>query len=153
MSTPRRSRLAVRLRAYARQLVCAVGLLFIGVPGARALGSHSVSPVVAAQVPRATAAAHTSKASAAAQKGTVVSGTVSGSDQGFLKGALLVLDGSGRRETHTDADGRFTFVDVTRGQYRFAVSAEGYLPLEQRMEVGTASVSLDVVLLHIPGLP
>ena len=89
---------------------------------------------------------------ASASAGVVVSGTVSGSDQGFLTGATVVLDGTQRRETHTDADGRFTFVDVPRGRHRFVASAEGYLPMDRPMDVGDASVSLDVVLLRLPGL-
>lgn len=88
----------------------------------------------------------------AALAGAVVSGTVSGSDQGFLSGASVVLDGSQHRETHTDADGRFTFVDVPRGRHRFVASADGYLPMDRNMDVGDASVSVDVVLLRLPGL-
>ncbi|MFN7981935.1 MAG: carboxypeptidase-like regulatory domain-containing protein [Vicinamibacterales bacterium] len=91
--------------------------------------------------------------SLAAAAGTVVSGTVSGSDQGPLKGASISLDGSGKRETVTDADGRFTFADVPAGQYRFRALAEGYLPADQTMQVGTASISVDVVLLKLPGVP
>ena len=87
-----------------------------------------------------------------AAAGVVVSGTVSGSDQGFLTGALVVLDGANRRETHTDADGRFTFVDVPRGTHRFVASADGYLPMDRPIEIGDVSVSLDVVLLRLPGL-
>ena len=89
---------------------------------------------------------------AAAAAGVVVSGTISGSDQGFLTGALVVLDGPARRETHSDADGRFTFVDVSRGRHRFVASADGYLPMDRPMDVGDVSVSLDVVLLRLPGL-
>ncbi|HUR33888.1 MAG TPA: carboxypeptidase regulatory-like domain-containing protein [Vicinamibacterales bacterium] len=84
--------------------------------------------------------------------GTVVSGTVSGSDQGFLTGASVVIDGSGHRATTTDADGRFTFADVPRGRHRIVVSAEGYLPLDRPLDVGEASVSIDVLLLRLPGL-
>ncbi len=84
--------------------------------------------------------------------GTKVSGTVAGSDQGFLPDAAVVIDGSPRRETRTDADGRFTFSDVAPGRYRIIVSADGYLPIDRPMEVGTAPVSLDVVLLRLPGL-
>ena len=91
-------------------------------------------------------------ARATAPAGVVVSGTVSGSDQGFLTGALVVLDGAQRQETHTDADGRFTFVDVPRGKHRFVASADGYLPMDRPMDVGDVSVSLDVVLLRLPGL-
>ncbi len=91
-------------------------------------------------------------ARASALARVVVSGTVSGSDQGFLTGALVVLDGAQRRETHTDADGRFTFVDVPGGRHRFVASADGYLPMDRPMDVGAVSVSLDVVLLRLPGL-
>lgn len=91
--------------------------------------------------------------SLAAAAGTVVSGTVSGSDQGPLKGASISLEGSAKRETVTDADGRFTFADVPAGQYRFRALAEGYLPADQTMQVGTASISVDVVLLKLPGVP
>jgi iron complex outermembrane receptor protein len=85
--------------------------------------------------------------------GTPVSGTVTGTDQGFLTGAVVAIDGSLHRETKTDADGRFTFADVPRGRYRIVVSAEGYLPLDQPLDVGDASVSVDIVLLRIPSLP
>lgn len=88
----------------------------------------------------------------ASAAGTTVSGTVSGSDQGFLPDAVVVIDGAARRETKTDADGRFTFSDVAPGRYRITVSAEAYLPIERQMEVGTAPVSMDVVLLRLPGL-
>ena len=88
-----------------------------------------------------------------AAAGTVVSGTVSGSDQGPLKGASITLTGSSARETMTDADGRFTFADVPAGQYRFRALAEGYLSADQSMQVGTASISVDVVLLKLPGVP
>lgn len=83
----------------------------------------------------------------------MVSGTVGGSDQGFLTGASVVIDGPQHREARTDADGRFTFADVPRGRYHLVVTAEGYLPLDQNMDVGTTSVSVDIVLLHLPGLP
>ena len=84
--------------------------------------------------------------------GTTVSGTVSGSDQGFLTGASVVIEGPQRRTTQTDADGRFTFSDVPRGRYKITVSADGYLPIDRPMDVGDASVSVDIVLLHLPGL-
>ena len=84
--------------------------------------------------------------------GTVVSGTVSGSDQGFLTGASVVIDGPEHREARTDADGRFTFANVPRGRYRLVVTAEPYLPLDRSMDVGDASVSVDIVLLRLPGL-
>lgn len=89
---------------------------------------------------------------AARGAGTVVSGTVSGTDQGFLTGASVVIDGPEHRETRTDADGRFTFTNVPRGRYRLVASAEFYLPLDRNMDVGDASVSADVVLLRLPGL-
>jgi hypothetical protein len=84
--------------------------------------------------------------------GTVVTGTVSGSDQGFLTGARVVVEASQRREATTDADGRFTFADIAPGRYRLLVTAEGYLPLDRPMDVGTASVSMDIVLLRLPGV-
>ena len=89
----------------------------------------------------------------AAAAGTVVSGTVSGSDQGFLTGASVVIDGVEHREARTDADGRFTFASVPRGRYRILVSADAYLPIDRPMEVGDASVSVDIVLLRLPGVP
>ena len=85
--------------------------------------------------------------------GTVVSGTVSGSDQGFLTGASVVIDGPEHRDTRTDADGRFTFASVPRGRFRIVVSADGYLPLDRPMDVGEASVSVDIVLLRLPNVP
>lgn len=85
--------------------------------------------------------------------GTSVSGTVSGTDQGFLTGASVAIEGSLHREAKTDADGRFTFTDMPRGRYRIVVSFEGYLPLDQPLDVGDASVSVDIVLLRIPSLP
>jgi len=88
-----------------------------------------------------------------AAAGMVVSGTVSGTDQGFMTGASVGIDGPVRRSSKTDADGRFTFTDIPRGQYRIVVSAEGYLPLDRPLEVHDASVSIDVVLLRIPSLP
>lgn len=90
---------------------------------------------------------------AARAAGTVVSGTVSGSDQGFLPDASVVLDGPQHLEARTDADGRFTFVDVPQGRYRLVASADGYLPLDRPMDVGSASVSMDIALLRIPGIP
>jgi hypothetical protein len=84
--------------------------------------------------------------------GTVVSGTVSGSDQGFLTGASVVIDGPEHRDTRTDADGRFTFAGVPRGRFRIVISAEGYMPLDRPLEVGDASVSVDIVLLRLPGV-
>ena len=81
-----------------------------------------------------------------------MTGTVSGSDQGFLTGAFVVVDGAVHREATTDADGRFTFADVPAGRYRLVVTAEGYLPLDRPMDVGTASVSVDILLLRLPGL-
>ncbi len=88
-----------------------------------------------------------------AAAGMVVSGTVSGTDQGFLTGESVAIEGPVRRSTKTDADGRFTFTDVPRGQYRIVVSADGYLPLDRPLDVHDASVSIDVVLLRIPSLP
>ena len=85
--------------------------------------------------------------------GAVVSGTVSGTDQGFLTGASVVIEGGVRRATTTDADGRFTFPEVARGRYRIVVSAEGYLPLDRPLDVGDASVSIDIVLLRLPQVP
>ena len=85
--------------------------------------------------------------------GATVSGTVSGSDQGFMSGANVVIEASPRREARTDADGRFTITDVPTGTHRFLVSAEGYLPLDRTIEVGSAAVSVDIVLLKLPGVP
>lgn len=85
--------------------------------------------------------------------GTVVSGTVSGSDQGFLTGASVAIDGPEHRDTRTDADGRFTFASVPRGRFRIVVSADRYLSLDRTLDVGDASVSMDIVLLRLPGVP
>jgi hypothetical protein len=87
-----------------------------------------------------------------AAAGVTVSGTVSGSDQGFLTGASVAIDGPQRRTMKTDADGRFAFADVPRGRYQISVSAEGYLGIERTMDVGDATVSMDIVLLRLPGL-
>lgn len=87
-----------------------------------------------------------------APAGAVVSGTVSGSDQGIVPGASVVIDGPEQREARTDADGRFTFTNVPRGRYRLVVTAEPYQPLDRNMDVGDASVSVDIVLLRLPGL-
>ena len=87
-----------------------------------------------------------------AAAGVSVSGTVSGSDQGFLTGASVAIAGPERRTMKTDADGRFSFADVPRGRYQISVSAEGYLGIERAMEVGDAAVSMDIVLLRLPGL-
>jgi iron complex outermembrane receptor protein len=84
--------------------------------------------------------------------GVTVSGTVSGSDQGFLTGASVAIAGGERRSTKTDADGRFTFADVPKGRYQITVSAEGYLAIDRPMEVGDAPISMDIVLLRLPGL-
>ncbi len=84
--------------------------------------------------------------------GTVFSGTVSGNDQGFLTGAAVVIDGTVHKEARTDADGRFTITDVPSGRYQLKVSADGYLGMERPMEVGTASVSVDIQLLRLAGL-
>jgi len=88
-----------------------------------------------------------------AAAGVVVSGTVSGTDVGFLTGASVAIDGAVKRSVKTDADGRFTFNDVPSGQYRILVSADGYLPLDRPLDVHNASVSIDVVLLRIPSVP
>lgn len=87
-----------------------------------------------------------------AAAGVAFSGTVAGSDQGFLSGASVAIDGPQHKETRTDADGRFTIPDVAAGRYQVRVTAEGYLALEQPVTVGTASVSVDIVLLRLPGL-
>jgi hypothetical protein len=78
--------------------------------------------------------------------GAVVSGTVSGADEGFLAGASVILDGPIHRETHTDADGRFTFVDVVRGPYRLGLAARAYRAMETSFDVGDTSVALDLVM-------
>lgn len=87
-----------------------------------------------------------------AAAGQTVSGTVSGSDSGFLTGARVTLEGKTRHEATTDADGRFTLTSVPSGTYALKVMAPGHVPMENRMEVGDVSVSVDIVLLHIPGL-
>lgn len=89
---------------------------------------------------------------AAALAGTVFSGTVSGNDQGFLAGASVVIDGPVHKEAKTDADGRFTITDVPSGRYQLKVAADGYLGMERSMDVGTASVSVDIQLLRLAGL-
>jgi hypothetical protein len=89
---------------------------------------------------------------AAGVAGTVFSGTVSGNDQGFLPGASVVIDGPVHREAKTDADGRFTITDVPGGHYQLKVAADGYLGIERPMDVGTASVSVDIQLLRLAGL-
>jgi len=87
-----------------------------------------------------------------AAAGQTVSGTVSGSDSGFLTGARVTLEGKTRHQATTDADGRFTLTSVPSGAYALTVMAPGHVPMENRMEVGDTSVSVDIVLLHIPGL-
>ncbi|MGE3959586.1 MAG: carboxypeptidase-like regulatory domain-containing protein [Vicinamibacterales bacterium] len=96
--------------------------------------------------------AGTTRPGHAAAAGATFSGTVAGSDQGFLTGASVIIDGPVHRDAKTDADGRFTIVDVPKGRYQVRVMADGYLPMERPMEVGDASVSVDVVLLRLPGL-
>jgi hypothetical protein len=87
-----------------------------------------------------------------AAAGVTFSGTVSGNDQGFLKGALVSIDGPVKKEATTDADGRFSIVGVEPGKYEVRVMADGYLPVNQPMQVGTASVSVDILLLKLAGL-
>ncbi|MEQ1730740.1 MAG: carboxypeptidase-like regulatory domain-containing protein [Vicinamibacterales bacterium] len=89
---------------------------------------------------------------AAGLAGIVFSGTVSGNDQGFITGATVVIDGPVHKETKTDADGRFTITDVPSGRYQLKVSADGYLGMERPMDVGSASVSVDIQLLRLAGL-
>lgn len=84
--------------------------------------------------------------------GTVVTGTVAGSDVGFLTGARVAIEGPLQGDATTDADGRFTFTEVTPGRYRLLVTADGYLPLDRPMDVSTAPVSVDIVLLRLPGV-
>lgn len=88
----------------------------------------------------------------APEAGVTFSGTVSGNDQGFLKGALVSIKGPVVKETTTDADGRFSMTGVEKGQYTVQVMADGYLPVNQPMQVGTASVSVDILLLKLAGL-
>ena len=84
--------------------------------------------------------------------GVTVSGTVSGTDQGFLPGATVAIEGPEHRSTKTDADGRFAFAGVRKGRFQIAVSADGYLGIDRPMEVGEAPVSMDIVLLRLPGI-
>ena len=84
--------------------------------------------------------------------GVTFSGTVSGNDQGFLKGAHVAIDGPVKKDATTDADGRFSIVGVEPGKYQVRVMADGYLPVDQPMQVGTASVSVDILLLKLAGL-
>lgn len=91
-------------------------------------------------------------AAAAGMAGVVFSGTVSGNDQGFITGAAVVIDGTVHKETKTDADGRFTITDLPSGRYQLKVSADGYLGMERSMDVGSASVSVDIQLLRLAGL-
>jgi hypothetical protein len=92
-------------------------------------------------------------ASPRAAAATTVTGTVAGTDQGFLAGASIAIDGPTRLVATSDADGRFTFAGVEPGRYQLRASADGYLPLERPLDVGTASVSIDIVLLRIPSVP
>lgn len=103
-------------------------------------------------VPVRAVAAYRPLAAAVAVAGQTVSGTVSGSDSGFLTGAQVRLEGKTTHEATTDADGRFTLKDVPTGRYALKVMAMGHVPMENTMEVGDVSVSVDIVLLHIPGL-
>ncbi len=89
---------------------------------------------------------------AAGLAGTVFSGTVSGNDQGFIAGASVTIDGPVHKDAKTDADGRFTITDVPSGRYQLKVAADGYLGMERPMDVGTASVSVDIQLLRLAGL-
>jgi hypothetical protein len=79
--------------------------------------------------------------------GVVVSGTVSASDEGFIVGADVLLKGRGPGAgTHTDADGRFTFVDVAPGTYRLIATARGYGEAEAVLDVKSTSVAVDLLL-------
>lgn len=119
-----------------------------------ALVMFALSPgVLARAVPPGAQARAKSTAVSSYLASATVSGTVSGSDQGFLSGATVVIEASPRRQARTDVDGRFTLTDVPSGTHRFLVSAEGYLPLDRTIDVGSASISVDIMLLKLPGVP
>lgn len=120
------------------------GVLPVGVPGSTFENATADSPRAWAWL-----AGWTAPVAAA---GVTFSGTVSGNDQGFLKGAMVSIEGPVKKEATTDADGRFSIVGVEAGKYQVQVMADGYLPVNQPMQVGTASVSVDILLLKLAGL-
>jgi hypothetical protein len=101
-------------------------------PGVRALLASGVAVCVVAAIESAAA-------------GTVVSGTVVGRTTGPIVGARVLLE-EPERATQTDADGRFTFVDVPAARYHLRVEADGFVTSRSELVVGTTSVVADIVL-------
>lgn len=134
-----------------KTLLLALSLAVMTVGQAEVLPSW-VPPLAGAWGEQSWVPASAGTSLAVAEAGVTFSGTVSGNDQGFLKGARVSIDGPVKKETTTDADGRFSIVGVEAGKYQVQVMAEGYLPVNQPMQVGTASVSVDILLLKLAGL-
>jgi iron complex outermembrane receptor protein len=87
--------------------------------------------------------------SAALERGTTappkVSGTVTDSAGAPVPDVRLILVEL-RRTTATDADGRFTFPEVSPGLYHLSVSAIGFAPTVERVTVSDSGAALSIAL-------
>jgi hypothetical protein len=73
-----------------------------------------------------------------------VSGTIRGA-QGPLPDARVELEGPGRYNTRTDAEGVYRFLEVERGEYMLRASSPGYASAEQSLTID-ADTARDVPL-------
>jgi hypothetical protein len=70
-----------------------------------------------------------------------------------LEQVQVVLDPrAGRRETRTDADGRFRFPGVRPGSHELRVVRIGFQPDSQQIEFGPASQPIEIVLRRVAAL-
>jgi hypothetical protein len=70
-----------------------------------------------------------------------------------LERVQVVLDPrAGRRETRTDADGRFEFLGVSTGPHELRVMRIGFQPDSQQVNLGPESQPIEIVLRRVAAL-
>ncbi len=80
-----------------------------------------------------------------AQKANQISGTVKDQNGAVIAGAQISLKRNQiKRETISDSNGLFSFIDLPNGEYELTISAKGFAPKIQKINSGKVEIVLQI---------